>query len=323
MKIDKTKVKRILFITLSNIGDIVLTTPVMSVLCGHFPGARLDVMAGPNGEGLFEKHPAVFKLIIYDKHTSINEKKRLIRKLRKVRYDLIIDMRNSLFPFLLGARYRTSPIQNVSRVIRHKKEQHLSKLGSIGIEVKDAPFCIHIPREDGDFADKIIKKRDVKRPVVAIAPGAKSEIKRWTKEGYAELVKRLVDEVGAEVILAGDKADRIIVKDIMGAANKEVTDLTGETSLCQLAALLKKSDLLITNDSAPMHLGAAIGTRVLAIFGPTDPRLYGPTGKGDRVIRKKIHCVPCEKAQCEFEHECMKEITADEVFEAAKEMLGK
>ncbi|MBU4376336.1 MAG: glycosyltransferase family 9 protein [Candidatus Omnitrophica bacterium] len=323
MKIDKSKVKRMLFITLSNIGDIVLTTPVMSVLCGHFPSARLDVMVGPNGEDLFKKHPAVFKLIIYNKHTSLKEKRRLIQKLRKVRYDLIVDMRNSLFPFLLGAKYRTSPIQNVPRAVRHKKEQHLAKLSSIGLEVKDAPFFIHIPTEDIDFIDKIIKKSDSKKPVVAIAPGAKSEIKRWTKKGYAELVGRLIDEIDADVILAGDKADRRAVKDIIAAANKEVTDLTGETSLCQLAALLKKSDLLITNDSAPMHLGVAAGTKVLAIFGPTDPRLYGPRGKDDRVIRKKIHCVPCEKAQCEFEHECMKEITAEEVFEVAKEMLGK
>lgn len=321
MKIDKSKVKRILFITLSNIGDIVLTTPVMSVLCGHFLQARLDVMTGPNGAELFKKHPAVFKTIIYNKRASFNEKLRLIQKLRKIRYDLIVDMRNSLFPFLLGARYRTSPIQNISQTIRHKKEQHLAKLGSIGLDVKDAPFYIHISHEDSSFADKLIKKKDAEKPVITIAPGAKSEIKRWTKEGYSELVRRLAGEMGAEVILAGDKADRLIANDIIAAAKKEVTNLTGETSLGRLAAILKRTNLLITNDSAPLHLGAAIGVQVLALFGPTDPRLYGPTGRNDRVIRKKLHCSPCEKAQCEFEHECMKAITADEVFESAKEML--
>ncbi len=280
-------------------------------------------MVGPNGEGLFKKHPAVFELIVYNKYTSLKEKRRLIQKLRRVKYDLIIDMRNSLFPFLLGAKYRTSPIQSVPRSVRHKKEQHLSKLNSIGLDIKDAPFYLHVPQEDIDFIEKKMKGLTPAKPVVAIAPGAKSEIKKWTKKGYAELVRQLIDRLGVQVIMVGDKADKALVRDIISSAREGAVDLAGETSLCQLAALLKKSDLLITNDSAPMHIGVAMSTKVLAVFGPTDPRLYGPTGENDRVIKKRLHCAPCEKAQCEFEHECMKEIAAEEVFEAAREMLGK
>jgi len=323
MKIDKDKVKRILFISLSNIGDIVLTTPVISVLSEHFPGTRLDIMVGPNGEELFRRHPAAFKVIVYNKRVSLKEKRRLIRKLRKVKYDLIVDMRNSLFPFLLGARYRTSPIQSIPKGVKHKKQQHLCKLKSLGLDVKDAPFYLHVPKEDVAFAEKITERLDKNRPIIAVSPGAKSEIKRWTKKGYTELIKRLIDELNAQVITVGDKVDKILVKDIVSAVKNGVTDLSGNTTLCQLAALLKNSDLLITNDSAPMHIGAAVGTNVLAIFGPTDPRLYGPTGKSDRVIKKKLHCSPCEAAQCEFEHECMRYITSDEVFKVAKEMLER
>ena len=89
----------------------------------------------------------------------------------------------------------------------------------------------------------------------------------------------------------------------------------------QLAHLLKKAKLLVTNDSAPMHLAAAMDTRVLAIFGPTDPAKYGPQGANHRVIRKALDCSPCEVAQCKFNHECMSSISVDEVFEAAKDML--
>ncbi|MDP3789461.1 MAG: glycosyltransferase family 9 protein, partial [Candidatus Omnitrophota bacterium] len=305
MKIDKSKVKRILFITLSNIGDIVLTTPVISVLSEHFPDARLDVMVGPNGEELFRKHPAVFKVIVYNKRVLLREKQRLIRKLRKVKYDLIVDMRNSLFPFLLGARYRTSPIQNIPRTVRHKKKQHLWKLKTIGLDVDDAPFCLHIAKEDLNFVEKIIEGLDKTRPIVAVSPGAKSEIKRWTKKGYTELISRLAGELSAHVIIVGDKIDKVLVKDIISALKIDIVDLSGKTTLSQLAALLKKSHLVITNDSAPMHIGVAVGTKVLAIFGPTDPRLYGPTGRDDRVMKKRLHCSPCEKAQCDFEHECM------------------
>lgn len=321
MKIDKSKVKRILFITLSNIGDIVLTTPVISVLSAHFAEARLDVMVGPNGAELFKGHPAVFKVIVYNKRVSLGEKQRLIRKLRKVKYDLIVDMRNSLFPFLLGARYRTSPIQSMPRAVKHKKQQHLWKLKTLGIDADDAPFCLHIPKEDSNFIDKITGGLDESMPVIAVSPGAKSEIKRWTKKGYAELIKRIVGELGAQVVIVGDNDDKALAKDMISAADTGIIDLSGRTNLLQLAAILKRSNLIITNDSAPMHIGAAVGTKVLAIFGPTNPRLYGPTGAGDRVIRKKLHCSPCEKAQCEFEHECMRHITSDEVFKAAREML--
>jgi ADP-heptose:LPS heptosyltransferase len=97
--------------------------------------------------------------------------------------------------------------------------------------------------------------------------------------------------------------------------------LVGRTNIRQLAAVLKRSRLLITNDSAPLHLACAVGTRVLAIFGPTDPRKYGPTGEFDIVVSKKLSCSPCEKAECAQNYECMKLITPDDVFEAARMMV--
>ena len=324
MKIDKSKVKRILFISLSNVGDIILTTPIMRVLSENFPEARMDIMVGPNGVELFKKHPAVFKVITYDKHIPMGDKRRLVRKLRQVKYDLIIDMRNSLFPFLVGARYRTSPIQVPPKTIKHKKQQHLWKLSSIGLDVSDAHFYVHIPQEDNDYIDRIMIDFDKNRPIVAISPGAKSEIKRWSKEGYAELTDRLIRQLDTQVIMIGDSADSVLIKEIIiPLKNNDIIDLSGRTTLCQLASLLKRCDLLITNDSAPLHLAGAVGTKVLAIFGPTDPKAYGPTGSEDRVARKELHCSPCGKAQCEFERECMGYIKVDEVFKIAKEMISK
>ena len=98
-------------------------------------------------------------------------------------------------------------------------------------------------------------------------------------------------------------------------------DFTGKTNIRQLAALFKRSKLLLTNDSAPLHLGCAVGVKVLAIFGPTDPIKYGPTGELDYVIRNKLHCAPCQNAACGYGHECMKLISPEEVFNAAKMML--
>ena len=326
IKIDKSKVNRILFISLSNIGDIILTTPVLKVLSGNFPKAKLDVMIGPDGGELFKNHPAVFKVVIYDKHISMKDKQRLIRKLRKIKYDLIIDMRNSLFPILLGAKYRTSPIRNAPELIKHKKHRHLWKLSVIGLGVLDAPFFVHIPPEDDTHIDRTMMELDGNKPIIAISPGAKSGIKKWTKEGFAELTNRLIEELDAQVLFVGDGSDSRLIKDIMLPAlpvKNGAMDFSGKTTLCQLAALLKRCDLLITNDSAPLHMAEAVGTKVLAIFGPTDPEVYGPKGRKNRIVRKNLHCSPCGKAQCEFKHECMKNINADEVFQIAKEMLGK
>ncbi len=325
MKIDKSKIKKMLFISLSNIGDIILTTPALRVLCEAFPEARMDIMVGPNGVELFKKHPAVFKVITYDKHIPMHEKRRLIRKLRKVKYDLIADMRNSLFPFLLGAKYRTSPIRVPPKSVRHKKQEHIWKLSSMGIGLDRAntPFYIHIPEEDNDYIEKLMMGLDKDRLIIAISPGAKSEIKRWPGENYTKLTERLAKELDAQIIMVGDKADSPLIRDISMPVKHDIVDLSNKTTLCQLAALLSRCDLLITNDSAPLHIAGAVDTKVLAIFGPTDSKSYGPTGIKDSIAQKRLHCSPCGKAQCEFEHECMRQLKVSEVFNIAKRMLNR
>lgn len=323
MKIDKSKIKRILFISLSNIGDIILTTPVLRVLAENFPKAMLDVMVGPKGVELFRRHPAVFKVINYDKHESVNNKRKLVQKLRRVKYDLIVDMRNSLFPFLVGAKYRTNPVAVPPKTLRHKKRQHLWKLTSIGLNAKDADFYVHIPEEDREYVEKMMAGLDRSKSIVAISPGAMSDVKKWPKNNFSRLASKLIKELDAQVVMVGDALDASLIRDIVDASNEDIIDLSGRTTLCQLASVLKKSDLLITNDSAPLHLAEAVGTRVLAIFGPTDAELYGPTGKDDCVIRQKLNCSPCMRAQCKSSHECMNNIEVDEVFRTAKEMLGK
>ncbi|MBN1871576.1 MAG: glycosyltransferase family 9 protein [Candidatus Omnitrophica bacterium] len=321
MNIEKKEIKRILFISLSNIGDIVLTTPVLKALSDNFSKVRIDMLVGQNGAELFRKHPAVFKVIPYNKHIPIVAKKRLVKKLRRVKYDLIVDLRNSLFPLLVGGRYRTSAIQTPPRSVVHKKQQHLWKLSTLGLTIKDAPFYLHIPKEDEQYTNEFIDNFDKKRPIIAVSPGAKSNIKRWAIWNYRDLINRLVKELNAQVVILGDASDSVLIKEADIRFTTDVVDLSGRTNLCQLASVLRQADLLITNDSAPLHIASAVGTKVLAIFGPTDPKEYGPTGTKDVVIRKELNCSPCRKAECSFHHECMEYIEVDEVFDRAKEML--
>ncbi len=321
MKINKKEINRILLITLNNIGDIILTTPLISVLDREFPEARLDIMVGPLGKSIFKEHPRVYKVIIYNKHLPLQEKRRLIRKLKKIKYDLVVDLKNTLFPILIGSKYHTSPLRAAPNEIVHKKDFHLWKLRVIGIEPGDAPFSLYTTKGDRNYIDAMLQEIMEKKDFVAVSPASKSLIKRWRKSGFAKVCDRIMEELGLSIAMIGDHSDRPIIDDIIAEMKSEPYNFAGMTTLPQLAHLITRSRLLITNDSAPMHVGAAIGADVLAIFGPTDPRKYGPRGRNDRVIRKDIPCSPCEKAQCIFNHECMKFITADEVYEAAREIL--
>jgi len=321
MKIkDKAKIKRILFITLSNIGDIILTTPILSVLKKEFPQAKIDVISGPNGKEIFSEHPIVSSLVIYDKFSSLQSKKQLVKNLRKNKYDLIIDLRNSLFPLLIGAKYRTSFVRKRS-YLSHKKNEHTRKLKEIGLDVTDAPFSFCVNVKDEAFINKTLGDMGVKKDFVVVSPGAKSHIKRWNKKGFALICDRLIDKLNVDVIMVGNTQDKEIVSEIISHMKNKPIDLTSKLTLRQLGTLIKSSKLLITNDSAPLHVGSAVGARVLAIFGPTDPRKYGPTGKHDAVVRKNLKCAPCEVAQCRKNHECMNLINPNNVFDIAKKML--
>ncbi len=320
-KIDREKIRRVLVITLSNIGDIILTTPVIRTLSKEFPLSRIDVMVGPNGRDIFDLDPRIFKLVIYDKHISIAEKRRLQLKLKKLKYDLVVDLRNTVFPLLLSPRYRTSPIQSFPKEIVHKRERHLYRLFPFGIENMNEMSYVHITKEDEAYVSDLLRTNAVTDPIVVVSPGAKSHLKQWTIDGFAEVCDGLASECAASIVFVGTGRDKEIVLSITKKMKNKCHDFVDKTNIRELASLLKRSSLLITNDSAPMHLGCAAGTKVLAIFGPTDPKKYGPTGEFDAVINKKLFCSPCEVAACKYGHECMKLVSADEVLDRAKMMI--
>jgi ADP-heptose:LPS heptosyltransferase len=159
--------------------------------------------------------------------------------------------------------------------------------------------------------------------MIAVAAGAKSHTKRWMREEFIKVCGRLTMEENFKVILVGDDNDKGINREIATSGVKEVYDVTGRTTLRELAYLLSLCKLIITNDSAPLHIASAVGIASVAIFGPTDPKKYGPIYPNSIVVRTDIKCSPCEKALCRFEWDCMKGISADEVFNAAKSVLLK
>lgn len=323
-RIRRQQVKKILFISLSNIGDIVLTTPVLGVLHTEFPYAQIDVLSGPNGYQIFSGHPYVANYIPYDKHTSLKNKLSLIFALRKKRYDCVVDLRNSLFPYLLGATYKTSIFNLSSNSPVNRKMAHLYKLRTLAIYYEDAPFCFYIGSEDYRTIDVLLKRLALtEKGFVVLSPGAKSHLKRWQEERYAYLSKRINLELKMPVVLVGDENDKDILNRIERLhSGVGLHNLCGCLTIRQLGALLMRCRILVTNDSAPLHIAWALGVRVVAIFGPTDPEKYAPFGQGYKVVRKRLDCSPCESAQCKFGTiECISKITVEEVFSDIKSLL--
>ena len=321
MIIDKNAVKRILVITLSNLGDIILTTPVIATLKIEFPGARIDVLVGPAGKEVFEKDRNIFKVIIYDKRMSIAGKRRLQLKLKKLGYDMVVDLKNTLFGLLIGPKYRTATIQSFPVGVIHSVDKHLHRLKSLGIMNLERRSYIYVTPEDEAYITNLLKAVGVINRFIVINAGAKSHLKRWTAEGYAAVADKLAGECKADIVFIGSEEDELIVAEVIRKMKHNPHNFTNKTYVRQLGSLLKRAKLLITNDSAPLHLGCAVGAKVLAIFGPTDHNKYGPTGEFDVVINKKLSCSPCEVAVCKFNYECMSLITADDVFDSARMMI--
>ncbi|MFC1806802.1 glycosyltransferase family 9 protein [Candidatus Omnitrophota bacterium] len=322
--IDKSKVKKILMISLSNIGDIILTLPVLGVLNREFPDATITAMAGPRGEEVFGADTRVENVVLYNKRVSFFDKLKLGLSLRRDRFDMVVDLRNTFFPLLIWPRYRTPFFIRFKKQL-HSKDKHLKRLSAMGISVEKGSFAISLNREDKLGVQRLLNESGLllDDKMIAVAPGAKSHIKRWEIDGFKKLCAMLTRELNVKVLLIGDESDAFITKDIAESAPVDVYDLSGRTTLRELAYLLSLCKMLVTNDSAPLHIASAVKLPVVAIFGPTDEKRYGPVyAESSVVIRKNLKCAPCETALCKYDLECMKEISVDEVFAAVRKLMN-
>ena len=163
---------------------------------------------------------------------------------------------------------------------------------------------------------------DGRSRVVVICPGARSHIKRWGSEGFAVLADRLITTDRVQVIFSGEPSEGPVIHEILTAMRHKAHNAVGLTTIRQLGVLMQRARLVITNDSAALHVASALQVPTVAIFGPTDERKYGPTAPQQRTIRRRLFCAPCEQSLCRFNHECMRFIPPEEVYEAARALLG-
>jgi len=308
---------KILFITLSNIGDCILTLPVLDALRSEYPLASISCLVPERPKEIFVNNPAVKNIIVFNKHARLIEKIKLFLSLSKEKFDIVVDLRNSFFGAFLPAKKRSSPLRFIPAKFKHMRDRHLFWASFAGhtLREKKQQSLIIMP-EDLRYIEDVLNKGKLSdsAKLIVVAPGARSQIKRWDKHNFSRLCGRLIKE-GWDIVLAGDKSDEPVCAYVAQAAPERILNLCAKTSISQLAALLKKSRLLITNDSAVMHLASYLNVQVAAIFGPTNEKKYGPWSLDKIVIKKDIFCRPCEKALCRFANlECLSCIKVDDVL---------
>ena len=315
---------KILIIELSNLGDAILTLPALEGLRRAFPNAELHILCSPRVEDLFFGDPRIRRVWIWRKRAPLLRQGFLLGRLFSQRFDRVVDFRHSLIPlFLWGAR-RTPLIRRGNGPI-HRAEQHLALLSGWGIRANgsirsNGAAAIGFGPEDQRWIEQRIEPN---RRVFVVAPGSRSHLKRWGAERFAQVADRLIEEQQGQVFLVGDQEDRSVAQQVIALMRRSATDLTGQTAIRQLAALLTKADLVITNDSALLHAAQAMERPTVAIFGPTDERKYGPRLPNSVVVRRRLICAPCERALCPYGHECMRFLEPDEVYAAAARILSQ
>lgn len=322
---------KILFVTLSNIGDAILTLPVLDALRLNYPDSEITCISGPRPKEIFENNPAFKKVIIYDKKMmGFKATFKLLQQLRREKFDAVIDLRNSFFGFFIPAKYKISPLAFIPGKIKHMRDRHLYRLkialghkSQVTSHKSDAK-SLFVNQEDENYVNKFLKDSGIgdQDRMVIISAGARSHIKRWSGDGFLELIAELVDDFKVKIILVGDNDDLAVAKYIKSCPEMNVFNLAGKTTLTQLAALVKRAACVISNDSAVMHLSSYLNIPTVAIFGPTNEEKYGPWAQVNYVVKKNIFCRPCEQAQCRFfTLQCMQFIRAEDVLRQASKIL--
>jgi heptosyltransferase-2 len=313
---DKSQIKSILVISLSNIGDLIVTMPVIDILKRDFPDADLSVVVGPRPAPALDGNPHIHKVYVFDKHQTGLQKLAWVRHLRKTKFDLVVDLRHSAIPFMIPACYRTSPFLFRGRKT-HMKIQHLNRLKSIYPFESESRerYGLYISEEDKRHVDSLLQGRviDGERFVV-MCPGAADRKKRWTPEGFARVSDELIKLYQLKIVFVGNKEDWEITENIFTQMKHSAFNFCGQTTLTQLAELLKRSFFAILNDSGIMHMASYFNVPVVTLFGPTDPDIAAPWGPKGCVVKSEVFCAACRNRRSGLEHICMKSITSQDVL---------
>lgn len=346
----------ILIVKLSAIGDVIHTLPAANVLRERYPGAHITWLVEEAASSLVIGHPALDRTLVSRRKSwiarlrsgpfnrrleTLREIREFIGQLRDRTYDWIIDFQALLKSGILIAFTRGQYKVGFDKGMEHMEHSHiflnrrippidmdihaltrgLILLDAIGVRTKSIEYRLPVGSAEREKARKLLDL-DAQNPreFVAINPMAKWDTKLWEDKKFAELADRIIENHHRKVVFTGGGEDRVVIERILSRMRHKALNLSGKTDLKTLAAVYEHMDILITTDTGPMHLGAAVGIPVVALFGPTSSRRTGPFGGKHIVISADPPCRPCFKRRCDTKN-CMKNISVDTVYHAAENIL--
>ena len=338
--------KRLLVIRLDRLGDVVLSTPVLQALRQHFPHAFIAMMVRPACRDVVDGHPALDEVMIYEKEGAqrrVWETIRFARRLRRYDFDTALALhpsnRSHWIPWLARIPVRIGYDRKSAWLLTHRfphrkqeGQQHeaaytLELLSVFGIAAGAPHPSVPIHEESAARVEALLTASAIHPDdrMVAVHPSASCVSKRWMPERFAQVADRLAKEHGVRICLVAGDADAVFAEQVARTMRQPVVNLAGRLGVGELAALLRRCRMLISNDSGPVHVAAAVGTPVVDIFGRNQqglsPQRWGPLGEGHVVLHKEVGCVTCLAHNCDIEFLCLTSLSVDEVYRAAVSVL--
>lgn len=325
--------KNILVVRLSSLGDVILTTPFVRILKANFPNANIDFLVSSPFQDVFKYNPYINNLLIYNKQKTLKDisywKQSIKNLLPENKYDLVFDLQNNFrsIHFTIGlsdkifrmdknrlAKLQMVCFKSIPKDCEHIVERYLNTAKDFGL--------IH----DEKGLDLIFdnKSTNIDSNLIAFAPGAKHFTKRWLPEYFITLAEYFIND-GFEILLFGSRDEKYVCEYISSTNNK-IHDLCGKFNILETAEKIRECKLIVTNDSAAMHIASAVNIPIVAIFGSTVPQFGFTPYKAEFMINQKdISCRPCThigRSKCPEKHfNCMKQILPQEVYNSALKLL--
>jgi heptosyltransferase II len=331
------------------VGDAIMALPALRAVRERFPEAEIGIVGRPYVTDIYRDQGICDRLIAYDPnglHKGFSGRERLAAELRAQKFDVALLLQNAFdaawlawranIPERIGyARDARSflltkavPVPRHGEIPAHEKFYYLELVRRAGWldSVQDESFIVlSVPEEKRRSADEFLCNSSARQGALRIAIGAGASYgsaKCWPPSRFAEVANRLQSEADADVILFGTAAEAGVSTAISAEMRRPPIDLTGKTAIADFPALLSQCHLFIGNDSGAMHVAAAVGLPVIAVFGPSDPEGTAPVTPRCSIVQQKPYCSPCFLRRCPTDHRCMTSITADMVEDAARPWLS-